>query len=91
MVCYNEEGGLGFRDMTGLKIALLAKQLWNLHQMPHSLVARIMKAKYFKNTSVLEVAVGYNPSFICQSLMGTQEMLWNVMAGWQWRIYYDLG
>ncbi|CAN0912349.1 hypothetical protein LINGRAHAP2_LOCUS27331 [Linum grandiflorum] len=63
--------------------ALLAKQLWNLAQRPQSLIAQILKAKYHKNSSILEAEVGYRPSFIWRSLMGVQEFLWN---GLRWGV-----
>ncbi|CAN0912350.1 Uncharacterized mitochondrial protein AtMg00310 [Linum grandiflorum] len=77
------EGGMGFRDMRGFNTALLAKQLWNLAQRPQSLIAQILKAKYHKNSSILEAEVGYRPSFIWRSLMGVQEFLWN---GLRWGV-----
>ncbi|CAN0917614.1 Uncharacterized mitochondrial protein AtMg00310, partial [Linum grandiflorum] len=74
---------LGFWDFHGLNIALLAKQLWSLHQRSDTLIGRIMKAKYYKNSSVIESVVGYNPSFIWHSLMGAHELIW---LGIRWRV-----
>jgi hypothetical protein len=42
-------GGMGFRDLHCLNKALLAKQVWRLWEGSDSLVARIMKAKYYPN------------------------------------------
>ncbi|CAL1381267.1 unnamed protein product [Linum trigynum] len=62
MLLPKEEGGLGLRDLEGFNTAMLAKQVWRLHQRPSSLVAKIMKAKYYKNTSILEGNIGYRPT-----------------------------
>jgi hypothetical protein len=40
-------GGMGFRDFVCFNKALLAKQIWRLWKTPDSLLARIMKAKYY--------------------------------------------
>ncbi|CAN1245627.1 Uncharacterized mitochondrial protein AtMg00310 [Linum grandiflorum] len=74
---------MGFRDLRGFNTAILSKQLWNLFQRPHSLAARILKAKYHKHTSILEASTGYRPSFIWRSLMSVQEFLW---SGLRWRV-----
>ncbi|CAN0919889.1 Uncharacterized mitochondrial protein AtMg00310 [Linum grandiflorum] len=83
MVCPKAEGGMGFRDLRDFNMALLAKQLCNLHQRPDTLIGRIMKAKYYKNSSVLEAVEGYKPSFIWRSLMSAQDLVWQ---GSRWRI-----
>ncbi|CAL1410544.1 unnamed protein product [Linum trigynum] len=83
LICTKEQGGMGFRDLKGFNIALLARQLWHLHQRPESLVSRIMKAKYHKNVNILEARIGYRPSYVWRSLMGVQEFL---VDGLRWKI-----
>jgi hypothetical protein len=58
-------GGLGFRDLPMFNKALLAKQVWRIHQNPKSLVARIFKAKYFSKGSVLEASLGGHDHPMC--------------------------
>lgn len=41
------EGGLGFRDIHGFNMAMLAKQGWRLLMNPESLCAQILRAKYY--------------------------------------------
>ena len=64
-------GGMGFRDFTYFNQALLAKQIWRLWKSPDSLVAQIMKAKYYPDCSVLEAPLGKKPSFAWRSIQGT--------------------
>ncbi|CAL1360664.1 unnamed protein product [Linum trigynum] len=78
-----EEGGIGFRDLGGFSVALLARRLWSLAQRPETLAAKVLRAKYHKNSSILDASVGYRPSFIWRSLMGVQEFL---MSRLRWRI-----
>lgn len=57
-------GGLGFRDFSSFNQALVAKQDWRLIQNPDSLVAKMLKAKYYKQTDFLKARIGSNPSYI---------------------------
>lgn len=57
-------GGMGFRKMRKFNLALLSKQSWNLVYNPSSLVARVIKARYYPNSSFLEASRGSNPSYI---------------------------
>ncbi|XP_031112245.1 uncharacterized protein LOC116016226 [Ipomoea triloba] len=63
-------------------------------QYPNSLVARLYKARYFANSSLLEATKGGSPSFIWSSLIETQDVIrrharWRVGNGNKIRIYYD--
>jgi hypothetical protein len=49
-----KEGGLGFRDLYGFNLAMLARQAWRMLTNPESLCAKVLKAKYFPNRSILE-------------------------------------
>ena len=51
-------GGMSFRDLNTFNIALSAKQVWRMWTMPDSLIAQIMKHKYFLECSILEATVG---------------------------------
>ncbi|CAM8929085.1 unnamed protein product [Rhodiola kirilowii] len=66
-----EVGGLGFRDFVNFNDALLAKQIWRLVTNPDALVSRLIRAKYYKDTDVLQSHLGFRPSFAWRSL-------WNV-------------
>jgi ribonuclease HI len=56
LTCPKSFGGLGFRDMKCFNQALLARQSWRLLVAPESLCARVLKAKYFPNGSLLDTA-----------------------------------
>ncbi|KAH9769616.1 reverse transcriptase domain-containing protein [Citrus sinensis] len=76
-------GGLGFRDFSCFNQALIAKQGWRLIQNPEALMARVLKAKYFKNSSFMDAKLGANPSFVWRSILWGRQ---TIHKGSRWRI-----
>ena len=70
-------GGLGFRDMELFNIALVSCQAWRLLQDPWSLSARLLKAIYFPNTSIIEAELGSSPSQIWRSIVDGRDTMLN--------------
>ncbi|XP_075478858.1 uncharacterized protein LOC142519715 [Primulina tabacum] len=68
-------GGLGFRQLESFNKALLAKQLWRIVGAPESVVARVLKARYFKHQDIMQASLGSNPSFIWRSLLWSRPLL----------------
>lgn len=88
------EGGMGFRDMVVFNKALLAKQGWRILSNPDSLVARILKDKYFPSENFMEAKVGNRPSYAWRSICQAWEVLklgvgWRVGNGENIRIWGD--
>lgn len=70
-----KEGGMGFRDLVTFNKALLAKQIWRIILNPDSLVAKVLKARYFKHTDIMDATLGSNPSYIWRSIMWSKPTL----------------
>ncbi|GAU49341.1 hypothetical protein TSUD_184240 [Trifolium subterraneum] len=62
---------------------MVAKQAWNIVQNPNSLVAKLMKARYFPHSSLFEASLGYNPSFAWRNMWHARQIL---SLGCRWRI-----
>jgi ribonuclease HI len=77
------QGGMGFRDLCCFNKALLAKQGWRLLQHPDSLVAKIIKAKYYPHGDFLKAKIGSRPSLAWKSILSTQDL---IKEGMIWRI-----
>ena len=69
MCAPKEKGGLGFRDLKAYNLALLAKQGWRLQNNPHSLVYKVLKARYFPNIDFLHAKLGTKPSYAWRSIL----------------------
>jgi hypothetical protein len=77
------EGGLGFRDLYGFNMAMLARQGWRMLTNPDSLCARVLKARYFPNTSMLEATASAGISYSWRSILKGISLL---KEGLIWRI-----
>ncbi|XP_045802382.1 uncharacterized protein LOC123895962 [Trifolium pratense] len=74
---------MGFRDLHAFNLAMIAKQAWNIMTKPHSLVARLYKARYFPNSSLLDSHIGHNPSYAWCGIRKSRHILMN---GCRWII-----
>lgn len=70
-----DKGEMGFRDIVAFNKTMLANQVWKLVQELDSLVAQVLKSKYFTHDYVLEAWLGYKLSFIWKSLYSTFDSL----------------
>jgi len=61
---HKTNGGLGFKDLTALNLAMLGKQGWKFLTGPDSLVSRMFKAKYFPKNTFLAATIGHNPNYV---------------------------
>lgn len=88
------EGGLGFKNLHAMNIALLGKQVWRLHQEPDALWARLLKSLYYPSCSVWEAKTGRNASWAWRSISKASEFVnrhktWAIKDGNQIRVYKD--
>lgn len=83
LCCPKLQGCMGFRDFTLFNQALLAKQAWRILINPDSMVARILKMKYFHSTNFQDARLGHNPSYMWRSLLWGRGLL---LRGLRWRV-----
>ncbi|KAJ7949920.1 Ribonuclease H [Quillaja saponaria] len=62
------KGGLGFRNVECVNLAMLAKQVWRLYTAPESLAAVVLKAWDFPRSDILHAKLGFQPSYIWRSI-----------------------
>lgn len=89
-----EEGGLGFRDMHNFNLALLAKQLWWLLRYPSSLLAKVLKGRYYRYTNPLATGKPNNPSYGWRSIIAAKELLQkglrrSIKSGFDTKVWAD--
>ncbi|KAL9690493.1 hypothetical protein QQ045_010893 [Rhodiola kirilowii] len=63
-----EEGGLDFFNFKWLNKAFLAKQCWRIMNNPQLLVSKILQAKYFHSSSLIDSHVGQHASQVWRSI-----------------------
>jgi hypothetical protein len=88
------QGGMGFRDLHAFNLAMIAKQGWNFLTKPHSLVAKLYKARYFLNSSLFESKIGHNPSYAWRGIWQARQILmhgcrWSIGSGTNIRVMND--
>lgn len=87
-------GGMGFRDIKLFNQALLARQAWRLLDRPDSLCARVLKAKYYPNGSLIDTSFSGNASPGWRGIEFGLELLkkgiiWRIGDGYSVRIWRD--
>lgn len=62
-------GGLCFKDLEAFNLALLGKQLWRMLTNKDSLLTRVFRSRYFKNSDPLNASLGFRPSYAWKLFM----------------------
>ncbi|XP_075483774.1 putative mitochondrial protein AtMg00310 [Primulina tabacum] len=57
-------GGMSFRNLRAFCKAWLAKQVWRVIYDPTSLLARVLKARYFKHTDILSIPILWRQTWV---------------------------
>ena len=76
-------GSLGFRELEVLNLVILAKQVWRLMHLEHSLVFKVLKTKYSPSCGILDADVGTIPGSAWRSLCQPR---WVVEKGSRWLV-----
>lgn len=67
--------GLGFRDLCAFNLALLGKQAWRILMYPESMLAKVIKSKYFPKGDLFNARLGYRPSLTWTGIHEAIEVL----------------
>ncbi|KAL0455645.1 UNVERIFIED_CONTAM: putative mitochondrial protein [Sesamum latifolium] len=68
-------GGIEFRNMKAFNRALLAKKGWRLLSHSDSLLSKVLKTRYYPNTSFLEASMGTRLSLTWRSILGARDVV----------------
>ena len=68
-------GGIGFKKIHEFNIAMLGKQCWKLMTILHSLVARILKARYYPRSAFTDASVSFNLSYTWRSIIAAKHVV----------------
>ena len=85
---------MGFRMIHEFNLALLAKQLWRLVQFPDSLVARVLRGRYYRMSSPLRVISASSPSYVWSSISVVRKLLLTgirqkIHSGYEVKVWED--
>jgi hypothetical protein len=81
LACPKVKGGLGFRNFEAFNMAMVVKQAWNIIQNSDSVMVKLIKARYFPRSSLLEASLSYNPSFAWHSIWKARQVLLRGLGG----------
>lgn len=70
-----EDRGLSLRSLFKFNLALLAKQGWRLLSNPNSLLASILKAKYYHHSNFLSSVLKPNASYTWRRIWAAKKVL----------------
>ena len=90
----SKEGGLGFQDLHICILAMLSYQGWQLLDAPDTLCARVLKARYYPNCSILEAEAKDGISYTCRSILKgialfKEGVIWRVGPGDNIKVWED--
>ena len=69
--------------MEAFNKAILVKQFWRLVKEENSLVAHLLKSKYFPNNDILNSNMGPRSSFAWRSIIGVKDI---IVQGNRWLV-----
>ncbi|CAN0906115.1 Uncharacterized mitochondrial protein AtMg00310, partial [Linum grandiflorum] len=69
------KGGLGFKNFSDFNQVLLARQAWRILSEPDSLLAQILRGRYFHTTSFLNAVLGSRLSWGWRSILHGRDLL----------------
>ena len=71
----NCNGGMGFKDLVDFNDALLGQQVSRLLRYRHSLVNRVMSAKYYPHGAIRSARPGFSNSYASRSIWGAKSLV----------------
>ena len=85
---------MGFRDIHCFNLAMLAKQCWRLIENYDSLCDKVLRARYYPTSDILNSTLKKGSSFVWQSIFaGIQTFkkghIWRVGDGLKINIWED--
>ena len=94
LCCSKLDGGLGFKDIESFNLALLAKQWWSIMNKEDSVSFKVLKGKYFPNSSPRKVLKRPSSSYLWSSLLEGRKVVeegscWRVGDGKQIEVWED--